>query len=316
MHTNNEAIKHTVSVVVPVFRSVSTLEPLVQRLTSALSGFRFEVILVDDGSDLPTWTEIRRLSRAFRTVRGIRLGRNSGQHSALLAGVRSANCSLIVTIDDDLQNPPEEIWKLIDKIDDQVDLVYGTPRQIAQSWWRRWASNSIRAFMGSVLGADNIRNSSSFRAFKTSLRDGFDAELGPAVSLDALLSWSTTRAVSVEVQHAKRLVGRSHFNFRKLLRFAVDTMTGYSTAPLQTVLLLGFITAFFGLGLFVWVVCRAIFLESSVPGFAFLSSIITIFSGAQLMTLGVLGEYIARMHFRVMQKPTYVVAETTERNQV
>jgi undecaprenyl-phosphate 4-deoxy-4-formamido-L-arabinose transferase len=230
----------------------------------------------------------------------------------LLAGVRLARGTVVVTIDDDLQNPPEEIPKLLDLLGETADLVYGNPRRIAQSWWRRWASASIRRFLGSVLKADNIRNSSSFRAFKTSLRNSFDADLGPSVSLDALLSWATTRSNSVEVNHAPRVEGKSQFNIRKLVRFALDTVTGYSTAPLHAVLLLGLLTALFGFGVLVWVLGRAILWGVSVPGFTFLASAIAIFSGVQLITLGVIGEYLARMHFRVMQKPTYVIAETTD----
>lgn len=309
---NDQHTLITVSVVVPVYRSCQTLEPLVTRVHNALTDVAHEVVLVDDGSPENTWTEVQRLSQAHEPVRGIRLSRNSGQHSALLAGVRAARGKVVVTIDDDLQNPPEEIPKLLAQICDQVDLVYGNPRRIAQSWWRRWASNWIRRFMGSILNADNVRNSSSFRAFKTALRDGFSAELGPSVSLDALLSWSTTRSMSVEVEHAPRQEGTSHFNLRKLLRFATDTITGYSTAPLQAALTFGFFTAFFGLCLLVWVVGRAVFAGTSVPGFAFLASTIALFSGVQLMTLGVIGEYLARMHFRIMNKPSYVISEFTK----
>jgi glycosyltransferase involved in cell wall biosynthesis len=303
-----------VSVVVPVFHSVTTLAPLIKRIYETLGQDSFEVILVDDGSPADTWAEVCRLVHKHDVIRGIRLSRNSGQHSALLAGVRAARGDVIVTLDDDLQNPPEEIPKLLRELSHEVDLVYGSPKQIAQARWRRWSSIAIRRFMASVLKADNVRNSSSFRAFRTSLRNGFDADLGPSVSLDALLSWSTTRSTSVVVTHSPRTEGRSQFNLRRLLRFAVDTMTGYSTTPLQAVLILGFSTAVFGLGILGWVVGRAIFLGTSVPGFSFLASTIAIFAGVQLMTLGVIGEYLARMHFRVMQKPTYVVAETVGMN--
>jgi undecaprenyl-phosphate 4-deoxy-4-formamido-L-arabinose transferase len=300
------------SVVVPVYRSTSTLEVLVERLSRSLGGNSYEIILVDDGSPADTWVEITRLSQSDSTVRGMRLSRNCGQHSALLAGVRAAHGSIIITLDDDLQNPPEEIPKLLAALVEEVDLVYGSPKRIAQNWWRRWSSLSIRRLMGSLLNADNVRNSSSFRVFRTKLRSGFSAELGPSVSLDALLSWATTRSTSVEVEHAPRTVGKSHFNFRRLLRFAIDTATGYSTAPLQTVLLFGFATAAFGFGVLIWVITRALIFGTSIPGFAFLASTIAIFSGVQLITLGVIGEYLARMHFRVMQKPTYVIAETTD----
>ena len=165
--------------------------------------------------------------------------------------------------------------------------------------------------MASSLGVDNAARMSSFRLFRTHLRDGFDGDLGPGVSIDALLSWSTSRFASVDVQHSERAEGRSNYTFRKLLRFALDTATGYSAVPLQIAMTLGLITAVFGVGVLFWVIGRQIVQGTDVPGFPFLASMIAIFSGVQLITIGIIGEYLARMHFRVMHKPTYVVAERT-----
>lgn len=153
---------------------------------------------------------------------------------------------------------------------------------------------------------------SSLRAFRTVLRDGFNTPLGPNVSLDALLTWSTTRFTVVEVKHDERQVGKSHYTFRKLVRFMIDMATGYSALPLRIASAIGFLTITFGAVLLVYVIGRPILTGERVQGFPMLVSTIIIFSGVQILLLGILGEYIGRMHFRVMNKPTYMVAETTD----
>lgn len=300
-----------VSVVVPVYRTSDGLRELVARVHLSLGPRTHEVILVDDGSPSESWKVISQLAGGDDQVVGVRLGRNAGQHSALLAGVRAAQYPFTVTIDDDLQNPPEEIPKLLDALCTEVDVVYGTPNVVAQKRWRSASSLLTRSLLASSLGADNAAKMTSFRAFRTSLRDGFNADLGPAVSLDALLSWSTLRFSSVPVEHHDRAEGTSNYSFRTLIRFAFDSATGYSTVPLKVAMYLGLFTAGFGVCVLVWVVGRLALTGNSVPGFPFLASIVTIFSGAQLLALGVIGEYLARMHFRVMRKPTYVIAEST-----
>lgn len=302
-------VSRGVSVVVPVYRSIATLSSLVDRVAVACGDRPFEVILVDDGSPEETWAEVRNLAESREHVVGMRLGRNAGQHNALLAGIRAARFEITVTIDDDLQNPPEEIPALLAGLRDEVDVVYGTPERVAQHRWRRASSWLTRTILASAIGAENAARMSSFRAFRTVLRNGFDADVGPSVSLDALLSWSTSKFTSVPVRHDRRADGHSHYTFRRLLRFAVDTATGYSAVPLQVAMTLGLVTAVFGVGVLAWVVGRLLLTGVSVPGFPFLASIVAIFSGVQLLTLGVIGEYLARMHFRVMRKPTYVVVE-------
>ena len=243
---------------------------------------------------------------------GVRLGRNSGQHSALLAGVRIARYDKTVTIDDDLQNPPAEILKLLDALSSELDVVYGTPISVSQDSWRRFSSWLVRKVLTSTSGTENAMELSPFRAFRTSLRRGFEADTGPSVSLDSLLAWSTSRFGSVRVSHEKRSDGESNYSARKLMRFALDTVTGYSSAPLRAASILGFGAVVFGLGVLSWVLGRLLMTGTSISGFPFLASTITIFAGVQLISLGVIGEYIARMHFRIMRKPAYVVAEIIE----
>ena len=304
-----------VSVVVPAYRSTTTLSELVARIDLVLGSRPHEVVIVDDGSPPATWEAIGAIARTNPRVTGIRLGRNAGQHNALLAGVRRASMPLIVTMDDDLQNPPEEIPALLAPLErGEADVVYGRPNVIGQPFWRRRASVWSRSIIAWATGPEAARTAvefSAFRAFRTSLRDGFASDLGPSVSLDALLSWSTTRFTGVAVDHHDRAVGRSTYSVRRLVRFAVDTATGYSTRPLKMASYLGFATVLFGLVALAWVVGRTLVRGVEVPGFAFLASIVVIFSGAQLVTLGIIGEYLARMHFRTMRKPSYVVAEET-----
>ncbi len=303
-----------VSVVIPVFQSTTTLIDLVSRVHSALDSTPHQVLLVDDGSGSETWNTILGLAATDNLVVGVRLGRNFGQHSALLAGLRLAKYSVTVTLDDDLQNPPEQIPILLARLSEGTDVVYGTPRVTSQKRWRTASSLLTRTLLASSLGAGNAAQMSSFRAFRTSLRHGFEADLGPAVSLDALLSWSTSRFAAVEVDHHPRFEGKSNYSLRKLVRFAFDTATGYSSRPLQAATLLGLVTATFGVGVLGYVLTRIMVTDKSVPGFAFLVSLITIFAGVQFIALGVIGEYLARMHFRVMRKPTFVIAESTIEN--
>ena len=300
-----------VSIVVPTYKSPTTLTELVER-TESLGLSAFEIIIVDDGNNDATWEQIELLSQSKKSVVGLRLGRNFGQHSALLAGVRKAKFSQIVTIDDDLQNPPEAIPNLLAKLVNGVDVIYGVSTQVRQNVWRRFTSRTAKAIFAKVLGFESAISISSFRAFRTQLREGFAGELGPHVSLDALLTWSTSRFSTLEVEHHARRVGKSNYSFTKLVRFMLDTATSYSTRPLRLATTIGFITTLFGLLLLVWVVVNAIFVGDSVPGFPFLAASIAVFSGVQLVVLGILGEYLGKIHFRAMNKPTFSVSETTE----
>ncbi|CAB4765741.1 MAG: glycosyltransferase [Actinobacteria bacterium] len=302
---------HGLSVVVPVYRSERTLRTLIARISASLANQDFEIILVDDASGDGTWREISAISNANSRVQGMRLGRNSGQHGALLAGVRVARFATVVTLDDDLQNPPEDISKLLAVLTADVDVVYGVSSTIKQNIYRRLGSKVVRKLFASVLGFNSAVSMSSFRVFRTELRNGFDSSLGPNISLDALLTWSTSRFAVAEVAHDDRAEGTSHYTLRKLVRFMMDMATGYSTLPLRMATAIGFTTIVFGLLLFVFVAVRPLIYGDAVPGFPMLACSITIFSGVQILLLGVLGEYIGRMHFRVMNKPTYIIAETT-----
>jgi undecaprenyl-phosphate 4-deoxy-4-formamido-L-arabinose transferase len=158
------------------------------------------------------------------------------------------------------------------------------------------------------MGAQNARQASALRVFRTNLRDAFAAYRSPTVNVDVLLTWGTARFSAVPVRHEPRKFGQSGYTPRKLLGHAFNMMTGFSIRPLQMASVIGFGFALFGVIVLAYVLLRWLVSGSPVPGFAFLASIIAIFSGAQLLALGIIGEYLARMHFRSMERPAYVIS--------
>jgi glycosyltransferase involved in cell wall biosynthesis len=304
-----------ISAVVPVYRSAPTLPYLRERLSAALAAIteHYEIILVEDGGGDRSWTVIESLAAEDDHVRGMRMSRNYGQHNAVLCGIRAARFELVVTLDDDLQNPPEEIGKLLERLHDDVDVVYGTPLDEQHGFFRDQGSRITKLALQSAMSAETARHVSAFRLFRTRLREAFATYRGPFVSIDVLLTWGTTRFSHVAVRHDPRKVGQSNYTFRTLVTHAMNMMTGFSTLPLQIASVIGFLLTAFGLGILVLVIATYIANGgSTVPGFAFLASIIAIFSGAQLFALGIFGEYLSRIHFRSMDRPTYLVGDDTE----
>jgi undecaprenyl-phosphate 4-deoxy-4-formamido-L-arabinose transferase len=306
-------MSQSLSVVVPVYNSAGTLDELHRRLREALDGLGvdYELVLVNDGSADASWDGIVELAAADERVHGLNLMRNYGQHNALLAGIRAARHDVIVTLDDDLQNPPEEIPKLLAKLDEGFDVVYGSAEQRGFGFLRNAGTAMTKLALGWVIGSDIAAKVSAYRAFRTELREAFADFDAPYVSIDVLLSWGTSRFGSVPVVHRERTDGRSSYSFTRLATHALNVMTGFSTRPLRIASLIGLAFTLFGIAVLVIVLVTYVVEGGSVPGFPFLASVIAIFSGAQLLTLGIIGEYLARMHMRVMDRPPFTIREET-----
>ena len=299
----------SLSVVIPVYRSEGILPELHRQLVGALEEIAapFEIIFVEDGGGDCSWSVIGDLTRADRRVRGIRMSRNYGQHNALLCGIRAARHEIIVTMDDDLQNPVSEIAPMLAALAPDYDVVYGAPQTEQHGFLRNVASRLTKIALTSAMGAETARNVSAFRVFRTRLREGFRDYRSPYVSIDVLLTWTTSRFTAIKVRHEPRAEGQSGYTVRKLVRHAFNLMTGFSTLPLQIASIAGFIVMLFGFLVLAWVLGNYVIYGRVAPGFAFLASIIAIFSGVQLFALGIFGEYLARMHFRTMDRPAYVI---------
>lgn len=300
------------SIVIPVYNAESCLKELYTRLKTQLNNTTesYEIIFVEDCGDDNSWTIIEKLAEQDNAVRGFQLCRNYGQHNAVLCGIRAAQYDVIITMDDDLQNPPEEIPKLLEKLSNGYDVVYGVPEKEQHGFWRDIASQITKLALQSTMGVETARKVSPFRAFRAKISDAFSNYRGPFVSIDVLLTWGTKRFASTPVRHDLRTKGTSNYNFRKLLIHALNMMTGFSILPLQIASIIGFFFTLFGIVILAYVVGRYFISGVTMPGFAFLASIIAIFSGAQLFAIGIIGEYLARMHFRMMDKPPYVIRTT------
>lgn len=306
-------MQSSISVVIPVYNGALSIGELVNQLHALLPTVaeRYEILLVEDDGRDNSWDVIQALASARPdTVRGFKMTRNFGQHNALLCGIRAATGEIVVTMDDDLQHPPDQIPLLLAELDKGFDVVYGKPQTDNHNLFRNLASQITKMVLQSTMGADTARNISAFRAFRRHVARAFDHFGGPTVVIDVLLTWGTRRFTAIPVRHAPRAAGESNYTFWKLVAHAVNMITGFSTVPLRLASILGFVMTLFGVGVMFFVVGRY-FIEGSPPGFPFLASIITLFGGAQLFAIGIIGEYLARMHFRSMDRPTYVVREQT-----
>ncbi|MDE2636587.1 MAG: glycosyltransferase, partial [Chloroflexota bacterium] len=293
----------SISVVVPVYRSENSVGLLVKELAQELPKLadEFEVILVEDDGGDNSWAVIEQLSADHRFVRGYKLMRNYGQHNALLCGIRAARYECIVTMDDDLQHPSARIKDLLDKLAEGYDAVYGSPTNEQHSILRNIASAATKLVLQGAMGADTARRVSAFRAFRTGLRESFSDYRGPLVNIDVLLTWGTTRFVAIPIDHRPRTIGNSTYTVGKLVTHAFNMITGFSTLPLRFANLLGLFLTAFGTVILVYIILSQLFaFQFEVPGFTFTASLIAIFAGAQLFALGIIGEYIARMHLRIM----------------
>ncbi len=301
--------KPTCSIVIPVYNSQASLPALVGQLVAILPSITsdFEIILVNDGSKDQSWQVITQLSEQYPNICALDLARNFGQHNALLCGIRQAKHEVIVTIDDDLQNPPSEIVKLLDKLDSGFDLVYGTPSEGTHGLWRNIASRLMKWALRTTIRVPDAQKFSAFRAFRTALRDSFTNYASTYVSIEVLLSWGTTKIGFIEVDQHKRQVGKSNYSLRRLFRLASNIVFGFSVVPLRIASVLGFIFTLFGFVILAYVLISYLIRGGSVPGFPFLASTIAIFSGIILFVLGIMGEYLARMYTNMMMKPPYTI---------
>jgi polyisoprenyl-phosphate glycosyltransferase len=288
--------------------SADTLHELARRLCLVMdgAGADYEIVFVDDGSSDNSW-EVLQVLRAAQPERvvTVQLMRNYGQHNALMCGFRHARGEYIVTMDDDLQNPPEEIPKLIATLKQgDFDLVYGNYGGKKHSAWRNLSSGVVNAFYRRVFRSSITVT--SFRIIRRALLQSiFSYDLN-FTFVDGLLAWNTQRIGQVVVAHRPRARGRSGYSLTKLVILALNLFTNFSLLPLQMVSLVGLLTALLGLAVAVMYLVRYLLQEITVPGYASTIIAILVLGGVQLLSLGIMGEYLGRLHLNVNRKPQYV----------
>ena len=304
-----------VSVVVPVYRGSQTVTELFLRIGRVFRdlSLSYEVIFVDDSSPDNSWaalTELLNLNTDHVVV--VQLMRNFGQHNALMCGFHYVRGKYVITIDDDLQHPPEEIPKLLKAIQaTNADVVFGVPDKRHHAGWRNTGSWIAATFFRAVFGTRVVP--SAFRIIRRELVEAIIPYSLNYTYIDGLLAWNTQRMEQAEVEHHPRAVGRSGYSLRKLLVLTVNLFTTFSLVPLQFVSLIGMLVAMGGL--FMGAYYLVLYLRSSigVPGYASVIVAVLVLGGLQLVALGVHGEYLGRLHLNVNRRPQYLVRSVCDR---
>lgn len=302
------------SIVVPVFNEELVLGELYSRLTKVCKdlGKTYELVFVDDGSRDNSLDVLRRFKAADSAVRVVRFTRNFGQQAAVLAGFRHSRGAIVVQLDSDLQHPPEEIPKLLDGFRDDVDIVTTVPRKRRDGLLRVIGSKCLLRVGQFILGPHGRLNLSSFRAMRRSVLEKIDSCSDRSRYMAVLMSWLGVPTVEVEVEHHNRAKGKTKYGFAALVKLAWDLVSGFSSLPLRLVTYLGFFGALVGFMLMAFLTYQRAVNGILVEGFILLSAVFAFFAGVQLLCVGILGEYLGRVHMQVQGRPDYVVREVID----
>jgi undecaprenyl-phosphate 4-deoxy-4-formamido-L-arabinose transferase len=302
------------SVVIPVFNEASTLEELHHRLAQTLKGLgrSYEIIFVDDGSRDGSPEILRALHEEDAAVKVVRFNRNYGQHAAVFAGLERCRGEVVVTLDADLQNPPEEIPKLLDRIDGGCEVVGGlrTPRH--DSMVRRGLSWLVNRLTSVTVGVPMRDYGCMLRAYRRSVVEQLLRCKEISSFIPALAVSFAGSVAELPVTHHSRPAGRSKYGLLRLLRLNFDLLTGFSLLPIQVVSLSGIAISFLGLAFALFLGIRRLFVGPEVEGVFTLFSILFFFVGLQILALGLIGEYVGRIYQEVRRRPRYVISEVLE----
>jgi glycosyltransferase involved in cell wall biosynthesis len=307
------------SVVIPVCNEQQNIPELHSRLTNVmetlcrrenLSGYCYEVILVDDGSSDASWSIIEDIHGKDGLVKGISFSRNFGHHIAITAGLDYAKGRAIILMDADLQDPPEEIAKLFEKFKEGYDLVYGIRKQRKDPFFKRASSSLFWWILRRFSGVDMPRGQTMLRILSRRLLNVLKDMRERARFIHGMMAWSGFKAETVEVEHKPRTKGRSKYNVARMLRLAFHAVTSFSTVPLRLATYMGLASSVVSFLIGAYFLYKKIFLGIPVLGFAAIIVSIFFVGGIQLLVLGIFGEYIGRTYQEVQRRPLYIIKES------
>lgn len=313
----NAILKHKdnshadVSVVIPVFNGARSIAGVVDRIQRTLAGRGVEIILVDDGSIDDSAAVCQRLCASQANVSLVQLSRNFGEHNAVLAGLVQARGRYMAVLDDDAQNPPEELPRMLDKlVRDDLDVVYGRYAERQHSAFRRlgsWFNDRVANIM---LNKPRHLYLSSFKVMNRFIVEQIVRYAGPHPYIDGLICRSSTRLGELRVEHAARAMGQSNYTWRRLIRLWLNMFMGFSILPLRISSLIGMAISLLSLVWLTMILIDKLWISPNVTsGIPTVLACIVLFSGVQLMVLGMLGEYLGRMFLATNGQPQYIVRE-------
>jgi undecaprenyl-phosphate 4-deoxy-4-formamido-L-arabinose transferase len=311
---NIDASPVQLSVVIPVFNETESVEFLHRRLSETLAaiGKSYEVIYVDDGSTDGSDKKLGELYRNDPRVTVIRFNRNYGQHAAVIAGFERSQGDIVVTLDADLQNPPEEIPKLLAKLEEGYDVVGGWREGRQDSGVRRVLSFLINRVSSLIIGVKMKDYGCMLRAYRRPVVKRICECQEMASFIPALANAFAGSVAEIPVSHSARETGRSKYGAFRLMRLNFDLLTGFSLLPIQVVSFAGILISFAGLGFAAFLFVRRFIVGPEVEGVFTLFAILFFFVGLQILALGLIGEYIGRIYMEVRRRPRYIIKETWE----
>ena len=298
-----------ISFVIPVYNGAQMVEALYERLVPiARSIGTFEIIFVDDGSSDGSFSVLKKLHARDPRVCAVELSRNFGQHNATLAGLSCAEGEIIITLDQDLQNPPEEIPRLVQKLSEGFDVVYGLPEERAHNFFRNMTSDFSKWISGKILSTSVHGNFSSFRALRKWVVDEVVKYRSSYTYIDGLISWTTINVGAVVVRN-DRSDFESHYTLLRLINHGLNLLVNFSIRPLQIASLLGALSALLGLLGAVIVIVEKILFGVPVQGWTSLMVVVLVIGGMQMAFLGLIGEYTGRLLMNSNSSPKFIIRE-------
>jgi polyisoprenyl-phosphate glycosyltransferase len=302
------------SVVAPAYDEAGVLPSFIARLAAVLDtvGEEWELVLVDDGSRDGTWGAIEAASRSDSRVRGIRLSRNFGHQLALTAGLSVARGDGVITMDSDLQHPPEAIPALLAAAREGNDVVYAVrSADDAAGFWKRFSARVFYRILNRLSTLELPEGAADFRWMSRRVVDVLASMPERHRFLRGLVRWAGYRQTFVEYRRGSREGGESKYGLRRMLLFAWDGMVSFSSFPLRVASILGVCVSLLGWLYLVYVLAVRVFTDHAIPGWTSVTAAVLILGGAQLVFLGILGQYIGRMYDDVKQRPLFLIAEDT-----
>ena len=306
-----ENIRVEYSIVIPVFKSSECLCELYDRLTRVFKEIspHYEIIFVDDASPDDSWKIIQQLRSKDHHVKMIQHTRNFGQHKATLCGLQHSKGDFVITMDDDLQHPPEEIPKLIEAIrnNDEIDAVFGAYETKQHSWFRNLGANAINAITSFVFIKNKGLQLTSFRIMRRLIVKELENTRYHNPRICQLLLRITHRITNVQVTHHPRKLGRSGYSFRRLVSDSLDNILSNSSLPLQIVSYIGFSSSLLSVVLSLYYLYNYLFVGIAVPGWTTIILLLLFFFGILFFSLGIVGEYLIRILREVQGSPRSII---------
>lgn len=300
------------SIVVPVYNEESNLAPLMERLYPAVkaTGRTFEILFTNDGSRDRSLEILRRMVEQYPGVKVVEFNGNFGQHMAILAAFEVSQGQIVITLDADLQNPPEEIPRLVAEIEKGYDVVGSIRQKRQDSLFRKLASRVVNITTNKMTGMKMNDYGCMLRAYHRDIIENINRCGESTTFIPALAQTFASNPTEIEVAHAERAAGESKYSLYNLIRLNFDLMTGFSVVPLQLFALFGIITSVLSLGFALFLLIRRFIVGAEVEGVFTLFAILFFFIGIIIMGIGIVGEYVGRIYQEVRKRPRFVVRRT------